>query len=61
MALRDNAEVCTNVLTDIINNELTRKFTFPDKLKEADVTPIFKKDIIKKKDVTSVENYRQVL
>ena len=59
-ALRDNAEVCTNVLTDIINNELTRKFSFPDKLKEADITPIFKKDRIKKKDATSVENYRPV-
>ena len=31
-SLRDNAEVCTPVLTNIINNDLTRKFSFSDKL-----------------------------
>ena len=57
--LKENAEVCTPVLTNIINNEF-RSCSFPNKLKEADSTPIFKKDRKKKKDATNVENYRPV-
>ena len=59
-SLKDNAEVCTPVLTNIINTNMIRDLTFSDKLKEGDITPIFKKDRIKKKDSTNVENYRPV-
>ena len=59
-SLKENAEVCTPILTYIINKDMIRDLTFPNKLKEADITPIFKKDRIKKKDATNVENYRPV-
>ena len=58
-SLKENAEVCVPVLTNIYNEELTR-CTFSNKLKEGDITPIFKRDRVKKKDATSVDNYRPV-
>ena len=58
-SLKENAEVCTPFLTNIINKDL-RHSSFPNKLKLADITPIFKKDRIKKKDATNVQNYRPV-
>ena len=58
-ALSESAEVCTPFLTNIFNKDIQTN-SFHDKLKEADITPIFKKDRIKKKDATNVENYRPV-
>ena len=49
-SLKENAEVCTPVLTNIINNEF-RSCSFPNKLKEADITPIFKNDRKRKKKI----------
>ena len=59
-SLRDNAEVCTPVLTNIFNNTIVGDSNFSDKLKVGDIAPIFKADRNKKKDATNVENYRQV-
>ena len=59
-SLKENAEVCTPILTNIINTNMIKDLTFSNKLKEGDITPIFKKDRIKKKDATNVENYRPV-
>ena len=59
-SLRDNAEVCTDVLTNIFNTKIIRDLTFEDKLKVGDIAPIFKTDRNKKKDATNVENYRPV-
>ena len=47
--------VCSPVLANIWNEELLLNKNFPENLKLADVTPIFKK-----KDKTFVENYRPV-
>ena len=57
--LKENAEVCSPILTRIINNEFI-KSTFPSKLKNADIIPIFKRDKMKRKDATDVKNYRPV-
>ena len=57
--LKQNAEVCTPVLTKIINKEF-KEFSFPNKLKNADITSIFKRDKKKKKDPTDTKNYRLV-
>jgi len=57
--LKQNAEVCTPVLTKIINKEF-KEFSFPNKLKNADITSIFKRDKKKKKDPTDTKNYRPV-
>ena len=55
-SLRDNATVCADILTNIINKDILNS-TFPDKLKTADVTPIYKG---KKTDPTDKKNYRPV-
>ena len=47
--------MCSPVLANIWNEELLLNKNFPENLKLADVTPIFKK-----KDKTFVENYRPV-
>ena len=52
--LKENTEICSSTLLRIINNEI-HEFHFPDELKFADVTPIFKKG-----DSTNVKNYRPV-
>ena len=59
-ALNQNAKVCAPVLTNIYNNKIIRNLTFPDKAKNADIVPIFKRDKKKKKDATDVHNYRPV-
>ena len=45
--------MCSPVLAKICNEEILLNKNFPENLKLADVTPIFKK-----KDKTFVENYR---
>ena len=52
--LKQAAAVCGPVLLDLINESL-RNGHFPNELKLADVTPVFKKD-----DATSAKNYRPV-
>ena len=47
--------MCSPVLANIWNEEILLNKNFPENLKLADVTPIFKK-----KDKTFVENYRPV-
>ena len=47
--------MCSPVLANIWNEEILLIKNFPENLKLADVTPIFKK-----KDKTFVENYRPV-
>ena len=59
-ALNQNAKICAPVLTNIYNNKIIRNLTFPDKAKNADIVPIFKRDKKKKKDATDVHNYRPV-
>ena len=52
--LKQKADICSPVLLDLINDSLQNS-KFPDKLKIADITPVFKKD-----DTTNVNNYRPV-
>ena len=47
--------MCNPVLANIWNEEILLNKNFPENLKLADVTPIFKK-----KDKTFAENYRPV-
>lgn len=58
-SLNENAKVCAPILTNIINKEF-RNLSFPNKLKNADIVPIFKRDKKKRKDPTDVKNYRPV-
>ena len=58
-SLNENANVCAPILKNIINQEL-RNLSFPNKLKNADIIPIFKRDKKKRKDPTDVQNYRPV-
>ena len=53
--VKDVSDVCSLVLANIWNEEILLNKNFPENLKLADVTPIFKK-----KDKTFVENYRPV-
>ena len=52
--LKNNTDVCGPVLLKLINNAISNS-EFPDELKRADVTPIFKKG-----DSTNVNNYRPI-
>ena len=52
--LKENIYICSSTLLRIINNEIQESH-FPDELKLADVTPIFKTN-----DTTKLENYRPV-
>ena len=52
--LKDNADMLADKRTDSLNNCL-KTGIFPDKLKVADISPIFKA-----KDNTSKKNYRPV-
>ena len=52
--LKENIDICSSILLRIINNEIQESH-FPDELKLADVTPIFKKN-----DTPKLENYRPV-
>ena len=53
--LKSFSEICSFVLQNIWNSEILGKLYFPNKLKLADITPVYKK-----KDPTLVENYRPV-
>ena len=53
--IKDISDLCSPVLANIWNEEILLNKNFPENLKLADVTPIFKK-----KDKTFVENYRPV-
>ena len=52
--LQENADICSTSILSFINNGINTSF-FPDELKRAEVTPIFKKE-----DSTNVMNYRPV-
>ena len=52
--LKDNSEICCPILKELINDAIKNN-EFPDILKVADVTPVFKKD-----DATNVKNYRPI-
>ena len=53
--LKSSSENCSVVLQNICNSDILGKLYFPNKLKLADITPVYKK-----KDPTLVENYRPV-
>ena len=53
--LKSSSEICNVALQNIWNSEILGKLYFPNKLKLADITPVYKK-----KDPTLVENYRPV-
>ena len=53
--LKSSSEICSVALQNIWNSEVLGKSYFPNKLKLADITPVYKK-----KDPTLVENYRPV-
>ena len=53
--LISSSEICHVALQNIWNSEILGKLYFPNKFKLAYVTPVYKK-----KDPTSVENYRPV-
>ena len=53
--LKSSSEICNVALQNIWSSEILRKLYFPNKLKLADITPVYKK-----KDPTLVENYRPV-
>ena len=53
--LKSSSEICSVALQNIWNSEILGKLYFPNKLKLADITPVYKK-----KDPTLVENYRPV-
>ena len=52
--MKQNSDICSPILLDLINDSF-KNSEFPDKLKVADITPVFKKD-----DATNVNNYRPV-
>ena len=53
--LKDASDICSEYLLKIWNNEIVENGYFPDKLKLADVTQIFKKD-----NATQAKNYRPI-
>ena len=53
--LKRSSEFCNIVLQNIWNSEILRRLYFPNKLKLAHITPVYKK-----RDPTLVENYRPV-
>ena len=53
--LKSSSDICNVALQNIWNFEILGKLYFPNKLKLADMTPVYKK-----KDPTLVENYRPV-
>ena len=53
--INDVSDVCSPILANIWNEEILLNKNFPENLKLADVTPIFKK-----KDKTFFETYRPV-
>ena len=55
MSSQDVSDICSPILANIWNEEILLNKNFPENLKLADVSPLFKKD-----DETFVENYRPV-
>ena len=53
--LKEVPDVCAPALNDIWNNEVITQKCFPNNLKLADVTPVFKKE-----DASLLKNYRPV-
>ena len=53
--LKSSSKICNVVLQNIWDSEILGKLNFPNKLKLADITPVYKK-----KDPTLVENCRPV-
>ena len=53
--LKRSSETCNVALQNISNSEISGKLCFPNKLKLADITPVYKK-----KDPSLIENYRPV-
>ena len=53
--LRESSDICAQNLLNIWNNEILGNKVFPQELKFANVTPIFKKD-----DGTLCKNYRPI-
>ena len=49
---KSSSEICNVVLQNISNSEILGKLYFPNKLKLADITPVYKKG------PALVENYR---
>ena len=49
------SDICAPALNDIWNNEIITQKCFPNNLKLADVTPVFKKE-----DASLLKNYRPV-
>ena len=49
------SNICAPALNDIWNNEVITQKSFPNNLKLADVTPVFKKE-----DASLLKNYRPV-
>ena len=52
--IKETNDICAPILHKLVNSSIQNS-TFPDTLKFADITPIFKKD-----DATNVKNYRPV-
>ena len=53
--LKEVSDICAQALNDIWNNEIITQKCFPNNLKLADVTPVFKKE-----DASLLTNYRPV-
>ena len=53
--LKEVSDICASALNDIWNNEIITQKSFPDNLKLADVTPVFKKE-----DTSLLKIYRPV-
>ena len=53
--LKEVSDICAPALNDIWNNEIITQKCFPNNLKLADVTPVFKKE-----DALLLKNYRPV-
>ena len=53
--MKEVSDICAQALNDIWNNEIVTQKCFPNNLKLADVTPVFKKE-----DASLLTNYRLV-
>ena len=53
--LNETSDICGPVLQQIWNDEILKKCQFPENLKLADITPVFKKE-----DKNLAKNYRPV-
>ena len=53
--LKETSDICSPVLQQIWNDEVLKKCQFPENLKLADITPVFKKE-----DKNLAKNYRLV-